>query len=131
MAVKSELTMDDNAKSGDFLPLFEEITADADECGAASEEMRLLYHRLGYLDRNCMLPVQTPTDGSNAFVRLLKHCISKVGMFLLYPVIETQNRINTQEANYLRDLVHQLDLLTAENEQLKKELAEVKEKRSS
>lgn len=128
MAAGSEFVVDNDTEDSDNLPLFETITADKEEAGAACEEIRLLYHRLGYLDRNCMLPEKVQTEGGSAPVRLIKRCIGKACMFLLHPVIQTQNRINIQEANYLRELVHQLDRLTAENERLRKELAELKEK---
>lgn len=119
-----------NSEDSSFLPPFDVITADAEEGRAASEEMRLLYHQLGYLDRNCLLPGQVQADGRNRLVRFAKRCIGKACGFLLYPIVETQNRINMQQANYLRSLLHQVDALTEENGKLRRELAEVKEKLS-
>lgn len=122
--------MKNNGEDSSFLPSFDAVNADAEESEAASEDMRLLYHQLGYLDRSCLLPKQVSTDGKNALVRFAKQCISKTCMFLLYPIVETQNRINVQQANYLRSLLHQMDLLTEENGKLQRELTEIKEKLS-
>lgn len=124
MVVGSEVMEEDCG----ILPLFGAVNEDGEEKNAASEEMRLLYHRLGYLDRGCLLPDRFRTEEGNALVRIVKRCISKVCGFLLYPVIEEQNRINVQEANYLRDMVRQMDRLTAENERLCREVAELREK---
>lgn len=130
MAVEAESESKNNSEDSSFLPSFDAVNADVEERQAASEEMRRLYHELGYLDRNCLLPGQVQADGKNWLVRFVKYCIGRTCMFLLYPIVETQNRINVQQANYLRSLLHQMDLLTEENGKLQRELTEIKEKLS-
>lgn len=113
---------------GGVLPLFDVVNADAEESEAASGEMRRLYHELGYLDRGCMLPPRPRTEGGNGLARLAKRCIGKICGFLVYPILEEQTRINVQQANYLREMVHQMNRLTEENIRLRQELEEMKEK---
>lgn len=118
-----------NGDSG-VLPLFDAVNSDAEETDAVNDGMRRLYHELGYLDRGCMLPLQPHVEGGNALIHLAKRFIGRICGFLVYPMAEKQTRINVQQANYLRDMVRQMNCLVKENSLLRQELAELKEKLS-
>lgn len=109
------------------LPDFEQVSADEDEATACSEEMRQLFHQLGYLNRSAQVSLAPETASRFRFGKALKTVIAKLCLFLLDPLVRQQNRINLQTESCMRSMLHQMNRLTEENARLRDELSGIKE----
>jgi len=103
------------------VPGFDAVNKDLQEELGADENVKALFHQLGYLDRSNELVFAPKTASGSRLGTLCKKVIVKMCSFLFAPVITQQNRINLQVASCLREQLHQINTLSAECSRLKRE----------
>ena len=108
------------------IPDFGAVNADVDEVLAYSEEIKALFHELGYLNRSSVVDVTPRTASKSKLGKAVKTLVSKLCFFLIEPVVRQQNAVNMRTESLLRKMLYQINDLTAENDKLRQELETMK-----